>query len=341
MTDEQTQHTAEHAISLSFNDNSALPYLLGEHNDNIQYLEKTLSINIISRGNTLYLQGDGGNLYIARDILETLWQRAKDNHHINRNDIDTALRFLEEGKTMKDHENKEKSGEIRPYNEKSGIQTYKKNLILPRSPNQALYIDKIKQNDLVFGIGPAGTGKTYLAVAAAVSMYKAGDIERMVFCRPAVEAGEQLGFLPGDMMDKVDPYLRPIYDALHDMMPPDQVAKKIEQGDIEVAPLAFMRGRTLKNAFVILDEAQNTTSMQMKMFLTRMGEGTRMVITGDPSQVDLPHNTQSGLKEAMSILNRMDEIPFVHFEAKDVVRHKLVTKIIKAYDEHEFRSTRS
>jgi len=190
---------------------------------------------------------------------------------------------------------------------------------------------------MVFGIGPAGTGKTYLAVACAVEMYQKSLIERMVFCRPAVEAGESLGFLPGDMLEKIDPYLRPIFDALHDMMPAEDVIKKMEKGEIEIAPLAFMRGRTLKNAFVVLDEAQNTTSMQMKMFLTRMGEGTRMVVTGDPSQIDLPNHQRSGLKEAMTILSNVNEVPFVHFDSKDVVRHKLVTKIIEAYDKHDLR----
>jgi len=254
---------------LSFDDNTLLPYLFGEHNGHLRHLEDALGVSISSH---------------------------------------------------------------------AGIKTYKNKLISPRSPNQKHYIEAIKNHDMVFGVGPAGTGKTFLAVAAAVHMYQEGLIERMVFCRPAVEAGENLGFLPGDMLEKIDPYLRPIFDALHEMMPPDEVPKKIESGDIEIAPLAFMRGRTLKNAFVVLDEAQNTTSMQMKMFLTRMGQGTRMVITGDPSQVDLPHNTQSGLKEAMSILSSVEEVPFVHFDAQDVVRHKLVSKIIEAYDRHDFRN---
>lgn len=222
-----------------------------------------------------------------------------------------------------------------PFDEKSGIKTYKNKLISPRSPNQARYIEEIRNNDMVFGVGPAGTGKTFLAVAAGVQMYKDGLVERLIFCRPAVEAGENLGFLPGDMLEKIDPYLRPIYDALHEMMPGDKVLKKITNGDIEIAPLAFMRGRTLKNAFVVLDEAQNTTSMQMKMFLTRMGQGTHMVVTGDPSQIDLPQNAKSGLKEAMAILDSVEDVPFVHFEASDVVRHKLVTKIINAYDKYE------
>lgn len=272
---------------------------------------------------------------LAHDVLEMLWEKIQRKQDVTTNEIDAAIRFLKEGdQNMGDNSKKVE----KLYDEKAGIKTYKNKLISPRSPNQSKYIEAIRNNDMVFGIGPAGTGKTFLAVAAAVQMYQDGLIERMVFCRPAVEAGEQLGFLPGDMLEKIDPYLRPIYDALHDMMPSEEIPKKIERGDIEIAPLAFMRGRTLKNAFVVLDEAQNTTPMQMKMFLTRMGEGTRMVITGDPSQVDLPPGTGSGLKEAMSILREVEEVPFVHFDAKDVVRHKLVTKIIEAYDKHDFRS---
>lgn len=286
-------------------------------------------MEIVSRGNTVALEGPPKNVDLAQEILEMLWEKITRKQEVTTSEIDAALRFMKKKSTQDN---------TVLYDEESGIKTSKNKLILPRSPNQAKYIKSIRDNDMVFGIGPAGTGKTYLAVAAAVEMYQEGLIERMVFCRPAVEAGEQLGFLPGDMLEKIDPYLRPIYDALHDMIPSDEIPKKIERGDIEIAPLAFMRGRTLKNAFVVLDEAQNTSSMQMKMFLTRMGEGTRMVITGDPSQVDLPPGTQSGLKEAMSILSHIDEVPFVHFDAKDVVRHKLVTKIIEAYDKHDFRS---
>jgi phosphate starvation-inducible PhoH-like protein len=280
------------------------------------------------------VKGPSKNVDLAQEILEMLWEKISRKQEVTTSEIDAALRFMKQpkGKKMNGTDN------VALYDEGAGIRTSKNKLILPRSPNQSKYIDAIRKNDMVFGVGPAGTGKTFLAVAAAVHMYQEGTIERMVFCRPAVEAGEKLGFLPGDMLEKINPYLRPIYDALHEMMPSDDIPKKIERGDIEIAPLAFMRGRTLKNAFVVLDEAQNTTSMQMKMFLTRMGEGTRMVITGDPSQVDLPPGTQSGLKEAMSILSNVHEVPFIHFDAKDVVRHKLVTKIIEAYDKHDFRS---
>lgn len=286
-----------------------------------------MSLDIVSRGNTVALEGPEKNVDLAQEILEMLWEKITRKQEVTTSEIDAALRFMKKKSTQDN---------TVLYDEESGVRTSKNKLILPRSPNQAKYIKAIRDHDMVFGIGPAGTGKTYLAVACAVQMYQEGLIERMVFCRPAVEAGEQLGFLPGDMIEKIDPYLRPIYDALHDMMPSDQIPKKIESGDIEIAPLAFMRGRTLKNAFVVLDEGQNTSSMQMKMFLTRMGQNTRMVITGDPSQVDLPAGQQSGLKEAMSILRNVEEVPFIHFDAKDVVRHKLVTRIIEAYDKHEF-----
>jgi phosphate starvation-inducible PhoH-like protein len=211
----------------------------------------------------------------------------------------------------------------------------RKRMIEPRTATQRAYVANLFRRELVLGIGPAGTGKTYLAVAAAVSMFLDGTVERIVLSRPAVEAGERLGFLPGDMREKIDPYLRPLYDSLHDMLPGKQVAKLMEEGRIEVAPLAFMRGRTLSNAFVVLDEAQNTTSMQMKMFLTRMGENSRMVVTGDPSQVDLPRGVASGLVEAVSVLGGVEEIGLVRFSAADVVRHPLVARIIDAYDAAE------
>ncbi len=303
-------------------------------------MEKALSLDIVSRGSTVEIKGSAQNVDTAQNVFKMLWEKLQRKQDVTTSEVDAALRFLKGENSMTDKPHNKGDKEVKKkdlYDEKAGIKTYKNKLISPRSPNQSYYIKAMRENDMVFGIGPAGTGKTFLAVATAVALYQEGLIERMVFCRPAVEAGEQLGFLPGDMMEKIDPYLRPIYDALHDMMPPEDIPKKIESGDIEIAPLAFMRGRTLRNAFVVLDEAQNTTAMQMKMFLTRMGEGTRMVITGDPSQIDLTPGTQSGLKEAMSILSNVKDIPFVHFDAKDVVRHKLVTKIIEAYDRHEFR----
>ena len=210
----------------------------------------------------------------------------------------------------------------------------RKRHITPRSPRQAAFIKALLTNELVFGIGPAGTGKTYLAVATAVAMLVQGQVERIILSRPAVEAGERLGFLPGDLKEKVDPYLRPLYDALHDMMPGEQVNKRLESGEIEIAPLAFMRGRTLANSFIILDEAQNTTPVQMKMFLTRLGESSRMAVTGDLSQVDLPRSVTSGLREASNILKNMNNVAFVQFTDADVVRHSLVTRIVQAYDRY-------
>ncbi|MDE0390771.1 MAG: PhoH family protein, partial [Rhodospirillales bacterium] len=208
----------------------------------------------------------------------------------------------------------------------------RKRPVSPRSPRQADYVRAMMENELVFGLGPAGTGKTYLAVAMAVSLYLAGRVERIVLSRPAVEAGEHLGFLPGDLKDKIDPYLRPLYDALHDMLPADLVARRIDSAEIEIAPLAFMRGRTLSQAFVILDEAQNTTPLQMKMFLTRLGEGSRMVVTGDLTQVDLPAGARSGLRHAVSTLEGLSGVSFIRFGTADVMRHSLVTRILEAYD---------
>ncbi|MGB4058221.1 MAG: PhoH family protein, partial [Alphaproteobacteria bacterium] len=258
-------------------------------------------------------------------VLQSLWDMLNKKQGVGTAEIDAALRFLEDKSTNG------KAPKHQMNDSTLAIQTRKKT-ISPRSPNQALYIKAVQDNAMVFGLGPAGTGKTYLAVSIAVSMFLSGEVERLIFCRPAVEAGERLGFLPGDMKEKVDPYLRPIYDALQDMMPADMLVKKMETGEIEVAPLAFMRGRTLSNAFVILDEAQNTTCTQMKMFLTRMGESSRMVITGDISQTDLPVGIKSGLRDAVEILQDESEIKFIHFNDGDVIRHPLVGKIVRAYD---------
>ena len=255
----------------------------------------------------------------ALQVLDDLYNLAQRQGYLESADVDGAMRMIEAA-----------SGEVGA-NDSLVLQTRKRR-IAPRTPGQADYIQAMADRELVFGLGPAGTGKTYLAVAKAVTMMMAGEIERIVLSRPAVEAGERLGFLPGDLKDKVDPYLRPLYDALHDMLPGEQVIKKLAAGDIEVAPLAFMRGRTLANAFVILDEAQNTTCVQMKMFLTRMGENSHMVVTGDLSQVDLPPGTKSGLQDAVETLHGIDDVGLVHFTHRDVVRHSLVAKIIKAYD---------
>lgn len=314
-------------LFLEFKNNTLLPFLFGEHNTHLSHLEKKLNVSIADRGNTLRVAGEEPALRQVENILNALYRKLekKDMTDISIADIDAQLRFTgpdSGGSGHTDGEERRSALAIRT----------KKKTIAPRTHNQAAYIEMIRQKDMVFGLGPAGTGKTYLAVAAGVDMFLQGRVERLVFCRPAVEAGENLGFLPGDMKEKIDPYLRPVYDALHDMLPFDFLVKRMETGDIEIAPLAFMRGRTLAHAFVILDEAQNATTMQMKMFLTRMGEASRMVITGDPKQSDLPGHVKSGLNEAVEILSGIDEIGFTRFETKDVVRHPLVGKILKAYD---------
>lgn len=296
--------------------------LFGEHNANLTYLEQQLDINISDRGTVLTISG--AEATSAEEVIKNLLDKLNnDRDYISKADIDAELRFLgKEEKTMNDTPNK------------TYRQSIKVNLksIEARSPTQASYIDALGDKDMVFGIGPAGTGKTYIAVAKAVEMYETKMVERMVFCRPAVEAGEKLGFLPGDMQDKIDPYLSPIYDALYDFLGKEMAEKLLEKGDIEIAPLAFMRGRTLSDACVILDEAQNTTSAQMKMFLSRMGDRTKMIITGDPDQTDLPSGCISGLDEAIKILDGIEEVSFTRFSIEDVVRHKLVARILRAYD---------
>ena len=247
-------------------------------------------------------------------------------------DIDGAIRFAKQDADDSKVTPIDKNSKQAEHSGQVALTTRKKTL-MARTPTQGKYIQALRKHEMTFGIGPAGTGKTYIAVAAGVEMYEQNKIDRLVFCRPAVEAGEKLGFLPGDMRDKIDPYLRPIYDALHDFLGADRVEKMMERGEIEIAPLAFMRGRTLSRAYVVLDEAQNTTTAQMKMFLSRMGEDTHMVITGDPSQTDLPQNQMSGLKEALLVLQGIKEISFVEFNNQDVVRHKLVGKILQAYDD--------
>ncbi|MBL4805326.1 MAG: PhoH family protein [Alphaproteobacteria bacterium] len=311
--------------TLEFKQNKLLPLLFGEHNSHLNYLEQKLGIQISDRGNTVTLSGDDLSVKTAEDVLNSLLEKIEKKREIGTAEIDAELRFLQNKQDNKDEQPTVSKG-------KTVIKTKKKS-IAARSPNQEAYLRAILNSEMVFGLGPAGTGKTYLAVACAVSMYLDGQVERLIFCRPAIEAGERLGFLPGDMKEKVDPYLRPIYDALHDMLPHDLMMKKIETGDIEIAPLAFMRGRTLSNAFVILDEAQNTTTTQMKMILTRLGESSRMVITGDISQTDLPVGVKSGLRDATEILHGVDDIKFIHFDKGDVTRHHLVSKIVNAYDQ--------
>jgi phosphate starvation-inducible PhoH-like protein len=321
-----SEHTAPRAGAdmvgdprvVDFDDNRLLPELFGEHDKNLVRIESQLGVSLINRGNQIAMTGPSDAVALAEEGLRRLYGRLKGGEAIEDADVDAVLRMAGQPTDL--------FGEQEPV-----IRTRRRH-IAPRTPTQAAYIEAMHAHDLVFGLGPAGTGKTYLGVCMAVSLYMAGEVERIILSRPAVEAGERLGFLPGDMKEKVDPYLRPIYDALYDTLPADQVTRKLENGDIEVAPLAFMRGRTLKNAFVLLDEAQNTTTMQMKMFLTRLGENSRMVVTGDLSQIDLPPGQKSGLAEAVETLKGIKGINMTRFTATDVVRHPLVAEIVRAYD---------
>ncbi len=300
---------------LEFDNNILLIELFGSQESHLKILEKELSVIITTRGNQVVIQGEEESTRIAGRALSALYLRLEEGKPVDATDVMEAIR------QSSDHE---------PY-EESFLST-KRRVIAARSKQQAAYIESLKENELVFAEGPAGTGKTYLAVAFGVEMMMAGRIDRLILSRPAVEAGERLGFLPGDIREKVDPYLRPLYDALHDMLPLEQVTKKIALGEIEVAPLAFMRGRTLSDSVIILDEAQNTTEVQMKMFLTRLGNNSHMIVTGDLSQVDLPKGVPSGLRDALETLNGTRGIGFTHFTEKDVVRHPLVSRIVKAYD---------
>ena len=307
---------------LEFDDNLLLPLLYGERDQHLDRIERQLGVSLVPRGNRLAIAGPASATEVARLALSRLYDRLKRGQEIDLASVEAALRLAQA-------ETEDKSLSL--WREDPGFRTRKRR-IGARSAGQAAYVKAMREHELVFALGPAGTGKTYLAVAAAIDLLMGGQVDRVILSRPAVEAGERLGFLPGDLRDKVDPYLRPIFDALNDMLPGDQIAKRLGTGEIEVAPIAFMRGRTLARAFVILDEAQNTTPVQMKMFLTRLGEGSRMVVTGDPSQVDLPAGARSGLADALEALRGLDNIAVVRFTEKDVVRHPLVARIVGAYD---------
>lgn len=313
-----TKGDDKRSIVVDFSDNNLLVSLFGEHDRNLARIEQALGVSLSSRGNRVAISGDAWSTRVAQQVLEDLYQRLRDGHDIASGDVDGAIRLAQNGRSTGDAD--------------LPIVRTRKRDITPRSPNQSTYIRELERADLVFGLGPAGTGKTYLAVAMGVAKLMSGACDRIILSRPAVEAGERLGFLPGDLRDKIDPYLRPLYDALYDMLPGEQVVKRLETGEIEVAPLAFMRGRTLANSFVILDEAQNTTPVQMKMLLTRLGENSRLVVTGDLTQVDLPRGTRSGLQDAVKILQGIEGVSFVYFTDVDVVRHRLVTKILQAYE---------
>ena len=321
-------------LTLDFEENALLPDLYGEHNRNLARMEQMLEVTIHERGNQLVVVGDPEDVNRTKDVLASLYNRLKQDMIVGAQEVDGAIRMAIDGDQAPHVKETRRKAKAALPDTAMVVKTRKKH-ISPRSSLQATYLRDIDANELVFGIGPAGTGKTYLAVAKAVEALTTGEVDRIILSRPAVEAGEQLGFLPGDMQEKVDPYLRPIYDALYDMMPQDQVDKRMEKGEIEIAPLAFMRGRTLAHAFVILDEAQNTTAAQMKMFLTRLGEGSRMVVTGDLSQVDLPHGVRSGLRDAMETLDNVKGVSVIRFGEKDVVRHHLVKRIVHAYDKVE------
>lgn len=304
-------------MTLAFDDNRLLPLLFGEHDEHLARIEAGLGVDITPRGNRVAIRGAPSACEKAAQVLERLYSRARLGQDIGAGDVDGAIRMVEaaEGATS----------------DESAIRT-KRKVVTPRSPMQRAYMEALHRHELVLCTGPAGTGKTYLAVAAAAAALTAGEVDRIILSRPAVEAGERLGFLPGDMKEKVDPYLRPLYDALYDVLPAHTVVRGLAEGTIEIAPLAFMRGRTLKNAFVILDEAQNTTPQQMKMFLTRLGESSRMVVTGDPSQVDLPPGVTSGLADAVAVLRSVKAIAHIPFTSADIVRHPLVGLIVDAYD---------
>ena len=312
---------------IEFPDNSLLAKLCGEYDRNLTTIETELFLQIVRRGNQLLVIGDEGALNSGVSVLQALYNRLEQGKSILPVDVSTELRMNSAALgSERGSEHLRMLG-----NNIAEIKTRKK-FVEPRTEAQYSYVQSLYDNELAFGIGPAGTGKTYLAVAVAVSMFISGRVDKIILSRPAIEAGERLGFLPGDMKEKVDPYMQPLYDALNDFLPAKQMAKLIEDKLIEIAPLAFMRGRTLANAFVVLDEAQNATIMQMKMFLTRLGEGSRMVVTGDRTQTDLPSGVRSGLIDAERLLTTIPKIGFNYFTAKDVVRHPLVAAIIEAYD---------
>jgi len=296
--------------------------LFGSYDENLKHLESLFNVRIRTQGHELLIEGETPNVDKVDRVVGQLSSLMRDGYKLSNSDVKTASDLVAQDTDV----------DLRDHFLKGSLTSAGKRRLAPKTVNQRRYLDAIEQHDIVFGIGPAGTGKTYLAMAQAVSFLIAKKVSRIILARPAVEAGEKLGFLPGDLQEKVNPYLRPLYDALYDMLDVERVARYIERGTIEIAPIAFMRGRTLNDSFVILDEAQNTTSEQMKMFLTRLGFGAKAVITGDVTQIDLPIGRTSGLVEAMKVVSAIDGIAFVHFDDRDVVRHKLVQQIVKAYE---------
>ncbi len=320
-----SDETAKTQTVLAFEDNRLASMLFGQHGQNLALIERRLGVVADQRGNHVNIDGSRGGVEQTQRVLEGLYEQLKRGHDLTTGDVEGAIRQAIAQGSLFDFD---------PANARTTFEeiNLRKRPVRARTAAQDAYIRALKRHSLVFGTGPAGTGKTWLAVAQAIQMFERKEVDRIILSRPAVEAGERLGFLPGDMREKVDPYLRPIYDALHDLMDVRIVERALEAGDIEIAPLAFMRGRTLANACVILDEAQNTTSMQMKMFLTRLGENSRMIVTGDPSQVDLPPGQVSGLAQAVQLLDGVEGVGHVAFSAQDVIRHELVQRIVEAYD---------
>ena len=311
---------------MEFEDNGILALLSGEHNQHLAHIEKSVDVTLDSFGNSIKISGAAKNMKIARSVLENLYKCIADANRddIDKSMVDDVLRWVVNGH----HAESVSTSEF--------FETWKKKIVA-KTKGQSNYLKLLRGNEVVFGLGPAGTGKTYMAVARAVEALKKREVERVILSRPAVEAGERLGFLPGDMKEKVDPYLRPLYDALYDMMPADKVDRMLASGEIEIAPLAFMRGRTLTSAHVIIDEAQNTTPVQMKMVLTRLGQDSHMIITGDLSQIDLPAGHPSGLAEAVSILDNIKGVGIIHLSGEDVVRHPVVARILQAYESGQIK----
>jgi phosphate starvation-inducible protein PhoH and related proteins len=321
-------------VVIAFDDNRLASTLFGQYGENLALIERRLGVVADSRGNHVTIEGARGSCEQARHVLEGLYEQLKRGNDVVAGDVEGAIRLaIAQGSLFDDA----------PAPARSTFEeiNLRKRPVRARTPGQDAYVRALRRHALVFGTGPAGTGKTWLAVAHAIALFERREVDRIILSRPAVEAGERLGFLPGDMREKVDPYLRPIYDALFDLMDARVVERALQAGEIEIAPLAFMRGRTLSNAVVILDEAQNTTSMQMKMFLTRLGENSRMVVTGDPSQVDLPAGQTSGLAEAVKLLKDVEGIGHVVFTHEDVIRHELVARIVAAYDRASAAAARS
>jgi phosphate starvation-inducible PhoH-like protein len=320
-----TSEGAPTQVVLAFDDNRHASVLFGQYGQNLALIERRLGVVAEQRGNHVTLDGSRDAVEQARRVLEGLYEQVKRGQDLQSGEVEAAIRLAIAQGSLFDFD----EAAARPGFEEINL---RKRPVRARTAAQDAYIRSLRKNALVFGVGPAGTGKTWLAVAYAVALFERKEVDRIILSRPAVEAGERLGFLPGDLREKVDPYLRPIYDALYDLMDSRIVERALQAGEIEIAPLAFMRGRTLTNAVIILDEAQNTTSMQMKMFLTRLGENSRMIITGDPSQVDLPNGQASGLAEAVKLLDGVEGIAQVKFTAEDVIRHELVARIVAAYE---------